>query len=408
MNSIKVLENKSIADVPYFKAMGAPCGLKGGNKNDLCVVYSEKPCTAAGTFTTNKVKAAPVLLNMEHIKSKNIYAITANSGNANACTGDDGYKKASIMAETTAKYLSIKPEEVLVASTGVIGVPLPINNVVSGIKKVFSLFPNSSGEEAIKGIMTTDTIQKKICIEFTLDGKKVTIGAIAKGSGMIHPNMATMLSFVGTDANISKEMLNKALKESVKDSYNMISVDRDTSTNDMVLVLANGTANNKLIDTESTDYETFKKALHYVNVEISKMIAKDGEGATKLIESTVFGACSLKNAKIAAKSIITSNLVKTAIFGSDANWGRIICALGYSGADLDPHKIDIYFSNADKKIQTCSKGVSLTFDENTAKEILDGEKVNIEVNLNDGDFSATAWGCDLTYDYVKINGSYRS
>ncbi|AAK80346.1 glutamate N-acetyltransferase/amino-acid N-acetyltransferase [Clostridium acetobutylicum] len=408
MDTIKVLNNKNITDVPYFKAIGVASGIKGNNKSDLCVIYSEKPCIAAGTFTTNKVKAAPVLLDLKHIESENIYAIVANSGNANACTGDDGYEKAYLMAECTAKHLKIKPEEVLVASTGVIGVPLPIDKVMFGIEKAFSILPKSDANKAIDAIMTTDTVQKKIFVEFMLDKKKVTICAIAKGSGMIHPNMATMLSFIVTDANITKDLLNKALKESVKDSYNMISVDRDTSTNDMALLLANGASGNTLISSENSDYEVFKKALHYVNVEISKMIAKDGEGATKLIEAKVFGASSSRDAKVAAKSVITSNLVKAAVFGSDANWGRIICALGYSAAEIDPSKVDISFSNNDSKVETCLKGTGLNFDEEAAKKILDGDHVIIEVNLNNGKFNATAWGCDLTYDYVKINGSYRS
>ncbi|URZ07270.1 bifunctional glutamate N-acetyltransferase/amino-acid acetyltransferase ArgJ [Clostridium felsineum] len=407
MSTINVLKNKSIESIPYFKVVGISSGVNKNNKEDLCLIYSKKPCIAAGTFTTNKVKAAPVLLNLKHIKSENIYAIVANSGNANACTGDDGYEKAYMMAECTAKHLNIKPEEVLVASTGVIGVPLPIDKVIFGIDKAFSK-KESNAEAAMKAIMTTDTVQKTICIELMLNGKSVKIAAIAKGSGMIHPNMATMLSFILTDANITKDMLNKALKESVKDSYNMISVDRDTSTNDMALVLANGSANNTLISEENSDYKIFKKALHYVNVEISKMMASDGEGATKLIEAKVFNAPSSKTAKIAAKSVITSSLVKAAMFGSDANWGRIICALGYSGADIDPSKVDISFSNADSKVETCLKGAGLNFDEEAAKKILDGEHVVIEVDLNDGEFNATAWGCDLTYDYVKINGSYRS
>lgn len=402
---MKLFYDKSLTDVPYFKAIGIHSGLKR-KRNDLCVIYSEKPCVSAATFTTNKVKAAPVLLDMEHIKNDKTYAIVVNSGNANACNGNNGYKNALSMAKCTADCLNIKEEEVLVSSTGVIGVPLPIDIVLSGIKEACSKLSYEGGHEASKAIMTTDTIEKKVAVEFLIGEKKAIISAMAKGSGMIHPNMGTMLSFIATNVNIDKNMLNKALKESVEDSYNMISVDGDTSTNDTVIILANGSLENPIIDKESEDYISFKKALHTLNIEIAKMIAKDGEGATKLIETKVLHAPSLSDAKISSKAVIKSSLVKAAIFGSDPNWGRIICALGYSGANINPNNVDIFFSNSKGSVQTCKNGVALEFDKNFAIEILNEPATTITIDLHGGDFTATAWGCDLTYEYVKINGCY--
>lgn len=407
MDLIKVLENKNITDVPYFKASGIHCGLKKVKK-DLCVIYSEKKAVAAATFTKNKVKAAPILLNMKSIENENTQAIVVNSGNANACTGEAGYNDALCMAKITSEALGLSPEEVIVASTGVIGFPMPMDKIISGIGMACETLSYEGGEDAAKAIMTTDTSEKIITVEFNLGNKKARISAMAKGSGMIHPNMGTMLGFLATDVNISKEMLNKALKESVEDSYNMVSVDGDTSTNDMVVILANGACENTLIDSEDDNYKLFKDALHYVNVEIAKMIAGDGEGATKLIETKVYNATSLKDAKICAKAVITSSLVKAAFFGADANWGRIICALGYSGADLDVNKINISFSNNIGSIQICKDGGNVDFDEDIAKKILEEKIITITIDLNDGEYNATAWGCDLTYDYVKINGSYRS
>lgn len=407
MKSIKILENKTITDVPFFKASGIHCGLKK-SKKDLCVIYSERKAVAAAVFTRNIVKAAPVLLNMKTINNNNIQAIVANSGNANACTGDKGYKDAELMAELTAQELNLSSSEVLVASTGVIGEPLPFNKIETGIKLACDSLSYEGGEDAGKAIMTTDTFLKKLTIEFEIDGKRSMISAIAKGSGMIHPNMGTMLSFIATDANISKSMLSKALKESVEYSYNMVSVDGDTSTNDMVIVLANGACENELIDSESKNYDAFKAALHFLNIELSKMIAKDGEGATKLLEVIVNHSKTLEDAKICSKAVITSSLVKAAFFGADANWGRILCALGYSGANLNVNAINIFFSNQIGTIQICKNGGNIGFDETLAKNILEEEKITITIDLNDGEYSATAWGCDLTYDYVKINGSYRS
>lgn len=408
MELIKVLKNKTISDVPYFKAAGIHCGLKKDNNKDLCVIYSEKRAIAAATFTTNKVKAAPVLLNMKNIENENIQAIVVNSGNANACTGDDGYEKASSMAKFTAEALKLQPEEVLVASTGVIGVPLPIEKIIPGIKEACSSLSAEGGKDAIKAIMTTDTVEKKITVQFNLGDKKTMISGIAKGSGMIHPNMATMLGFIVTDANITKSLLQRALKESVEDTFNMISVDGDTSTNDMVIVLSNGAAGNNLIETADINYYVFKKALHFVNTELAKMIAKDGEGATKLLEVRIYNARTVKDAKLLAKSVVTSSLVKAAFFGADANWGRIMCALGYSDGNFNVNNVDIFFSNSIGSIQICQKGGNIDFDEALAKKILDEDNITIAIDLNNGESNATAWGCDLTYDYVKINGSYRS
>lgn len=404
---MKILENKTITDVPYFKAIGIHCGVKKKRK-DLCILYSEKKAVAAGTFTTNKVKAAPVVLNMENIKSCNTQAIVINSGNANACTGDEGLNNAYTMATTAADCLGLSPKEVLIGSTGIIGVPLPMDIIIPGIKKACDSLSYTGGESAAEAIMTTDTFTKKITVEIEIDGKNVLISGISKGSGMIHPNMATMLSFVVSDVNISKEMLSKTLKDSVEDSYNMISVDGDTSTNDMVIAMANGSAQNSLIDNENDDFIKFKEALDFVNKELAKMIAMDGEGATKLIEVSLYNAKTVKGAKSCAKSVISSSLVKSAFFGSDANWGRILCALGYSDGEFSPEKIDISFKNNVGIVQLVKNGKGLCFNEELAKDILDQKNINITIDLKDGEYSATAWGCDLTYDYVKINGDYRS
>lgn len=404
---MKILKNKTITDIPYFKAIGIHCGIKK-KKKDLCIIYSEKKSVAAATFTTNKVKAAPVILNMDNIKSSNTQAIVVNSGNANACTGDEGLTNAYNMAKSAADSLGLSPKEVLVASTGIIGVPLPMDIVIPGIKKACDLLSYSGGESAAEAIMTTDTFTKKITVEIEIDGKSVLISGIAKGSGMIHPNMATMLSFIVSNVNISKEMLSMALKDSVENSYNMISVDGDTSTNDMVIAMANGSAENSLIYNNSSDFIKFKEALDFVNKELSKMIAMDGEGATKLIEVSLYNAKTLKDARSCAKSVVSSSLVKSAFFGSDANWGRILCALGYSNGEFSPEKIDISFNNDAGTVQLVKNGKGLCFNEELAKDILDKKNINITIDLKDGNYNATAWGCDLTYDYVKINGSYRS
>lgn len=405
---MKLIFGKTITDVPFFKASGISAGIKKSGKKDLCIIYSEKKAVSAATFTTNKVKAAPILLNMEYLKNSNTQAIVVNSGYANACTGEEGLKNAKAMSEIAGECLGLKPEEVFVASTGVIGVQLPMEIITAGIKNACSKISYDGGTDASEAIMTTDTFPKRVTVEAVVGEKNIILSGMAKGSGMIHPNMGTMLGFIATDVNISKELLQKALRDSVQDSYNMVSVDGDTSTNDMVVILANGTAGNDIITSEGKDYDDFKSALDLLNKELSKNIAKDGEGATKLIEVELHNARTLQDAKICAKSIITSSLVKSAFFGSDANWGRIFCAIGYSGADFNPDKVHISFKSDAGEIKIVENGTGLNFDEATAKKILDQEYVNVTVDLKDGSFNATAWGCDLTYDYVKINGSYRS
>lgn len=405
---MKILENKSISDVQGFKAAGIVAGLKQSGKKDLALIYSEKKAVAAATFTTNKVKAAPVLLNMEYIKNENTQAIIINSGQANACTGKNGFEDSKTIAEITAAELGLDPKEVLQASTGVIGVSIPMDIMKEGIKKICSLKSEEGGKDAAQAIMTTDTKSKEITVEIVLDGKKVLISGMAKGSGMIKPNMATMLSFVVTDVNISKAMLNKAVKESVADSYNMISVDGDTSTNDTMICLANGAAENELIDSENEEFTIFKEALDFVNKELAKKMARDGEGATKLVEVEVINAQDIESAKLCAMSVVSSNLVKAALFGSDPNWGRIVCAVGYSGGEFDPDKVDVHFRSLAGEIKVFEKGMNVHFNEELASEILDQEKIVIHINLNQGEYSAKAWGCDLTYKYVEINGEYRT
>lgn len=405
---MKILQTNFLEGVKGFKASGIAAGFKNSGKKDLAIIYSEKKAVSAGTFTTNKVKAACVLLNMENIKNQNTQAIIVNSGQANACTGEEGLENAKTITQMVAQKLQLEPKEVLQASTGVIGVHIPMDVMEEGIEKICPLISQNGGEDAARAIMTTDTKTKEITAEIILSGKKVLVSGVSKGSGMINPNMATMLSFVVTDANITKKMLNKAVKESVKDSYNMISVDGDTSTNDMFITLANGAAENELIDSENEDYKIFKETLDYVNKELSKKIARDGEGATKLIEAEVVNAKDMDSAKKCAMSVVSSNLVKAALFGSDPNWGRILCALGYSGADFDPSKVDLVFKSSVGKILVFKKGKNLEFDENKASDILKDENVILYIDLNDGEIDAKAWGCDLTYKYVKINGEYRT
>ncbi len=405
---MKVLENKYITDVTGFKAAGIVCGLKKSGKKDLCVIYSEKPAVAAAAFTTNKIKAAPLLIDMENIKSKNIQAIVVNSGNANACTGSQGYDDANTMVKTTGDCLGISDKEVLVCSTGIIGELLPMDTVISGIKSACDNLSEDGGYSAAEAIITTDTSTKTMTVEINLDGKPVKISGMAKGSGMIHPNMATMLSFITTDVSINKELLDKALKDSVNKTYNMISVDGDTSTNDMVVVLANGAASNNIIDSENDSYIIFKEALDYVNTELAKMIAKDGEGATKLIEVNLSNAKTQKDADLCAKSVISSSLVKAAFFGCDVNWGRIMCAIGYSGGDLNPNNISISLESSKGIVQIAKDGAGIDFDRDKATSIIEEEYVKVIVDLDDGEYGSTAWGCDLSYDYVKINGCYHT
>ncbi len=405
---MKILEGKSITDISGIKASGIVCGIKKNGRKDLCVVFSEPKAVAAAVFTTNKVKAAPILVDMAHIQSGNIQAVVVNSGNANACTGEAGLEDAKEMAALTAEYLGISPQEVLVSSTGVIGVPLPMETVREGIKAACAALSKTGGMDAAAAITTTDTCTKTITVETQVGGKTVMLSGMAKGSGMIHPNMATMLSYVITDAAVDKAVLQKALEESVQDSYNMISVDGDTSTNDTVMVLANGAAGNTPITGFGEDYLQFREALDYVNVELAKMVIKDGEGATKLIECTISHAASVSDARLLAKSVIGSSLVKAAFFGNDANWGRVLCAMGYSGAAFATETVDIFFESEAGCIQLMRGGQPLQFDEEAAVAIMAQKLVRIKIDMKDGSAGATAWGCDLSYEYVKINGSYRT
>lgn len=393
-----------------FEAAGIRTGVKRRRK-DLALIYTKNAAISAGVYTTNVVKAAPLLVTKDIVeKGTPINAIIINSGNANACTGAKGLTNAWEMIEKTQKVFNLPQRSVLVASTGVIGVQLQMDKILDGIEEIATQIGNNeqAALNAAEGIMTTDTFVKGIAYEFEISGKTVKIGAIAKGSGMIHPNMGTMLGFVTTDAVISKEMLQKALSDSTKNTYNMISVDGDTSTNDMVLVLANGCAKNKPIESETGDYKTFAQALDMVNKHLAKQIVLDGEGATKFLEINVFGAKDENSAKILAKSVITSNLVKTAFFGEDANWGRILAALGYSGVKFDPERVSIEFSCGDKSIYLMENGTPLDFCEKTAQEILKNKEITVNVHLNEGNSKATAWGCDLSYEYVRINGEYRT
>ncbi len=406
---MNVIKNGTITDVKGFKAAGITAGLKKSGKKDLALIYSEYKAVSAAVFTKNLVKAAPILVDMENIKSENTQAIIVNSGNANACTGEDGYKNAKKMTEIIAEKLNLHPTEVLVESTGIIGVQMDMEKVSSGLEKIVSELSEDGGHNAGEAIMTTDTFPKNLAVKMEIGGKAVTIAGIAKGSGMIHPDMATMLAFLVTDVSIDKKLLQKVFSKSTDDSYNMVSVDGDTSTNDMAGILANGAAGNtKITDENSEEFKIFKEALNFVNKELAKSIAKDGEGATKLIEVTTKNARTMEDAKKVSKSVITSSLFKAAVFGSDANWGRILCAVGYSGAELIVDKIEIFIKGEDKIIQVAKNGMGIDFGEEEVEKILKEEKVGVIVNLNDGNYDATAWGCDLTYDYVKINADYRT
>ncbi len=390
-----------------FTANGVHCGIrKNRTKRDLALIFSEKKAAAAGVYTTNLVKGAPNVVTKENLKNGYAQAVICNSGNANTCNAN-GIQVAKEMCSLTASVLGINEDDVIVASTGVIGQPLniePIRNSISSLAG--GLGPN--GQLAAEAIMTTDTKLKEIAVGFNIGGKECKIGGIAKGSGMIHPNMATMLVFITTDVAISPVMLQKALSDDIKTTFNMISVDGDTSTNDMVTVLANGMAGNETITCDGEEFETFCKALNTINVSLCRMIAGDGEGATKLLECKVDGASSGAVARTVAKSVVCSSLTKAAMFGADANWGRVLCAIGYSGADVDITKIDVSFSSKSGEILVCKNGSGVEFSEEKAKEILLESEIDINISLNSGKFSASAWGCDLTYDYVKINGDYRT
>ena len=394
-----------------FQAAGIAAGIKKENTKDMAMIYSEKPCTTAGTFTTNLVKAAPVKWDQKVVyEAPYTQAVVCNSGIANACTGAEGYSYCEATAKAAAEVLDIPKESVLVASTGVIGQQLPMEKLEAGVKKLAPVLSGArqAGILAAESIMTTDTVRKEAAVEIELSGKTVTIGGMCKGSGMIHPNMCTMLGFVTTDAAIEKQLLQEALSEVVADTYNMISVDGDTSTNDTVLVLANGMAENPVITEKNEDYETFKGALKYVNTSLAKQIATDGEGASALFEVKIIGAETKEQAVVLSKSVITSNLTKAAIFGHDANWGRILCAMGYSGAQFDPDKVDLAFESSAGHIQIIENGVAVNYSEEEATRILSENYVTAIADLKMGQETATAWGCDLTYDYVKINADYRS
>ena len=394
-----------------FLAAGVEAGIKYQNRKDMAMVYSKTPCRAAGVFTTNVVKAAPVLWDKEVVESEwEAQAIVVNSGIANACTGKLGYEYCRETAGAAADALEISPQSVLICSTGVIGMQLPMEKMTEGVRMLAKAIKpgEEAGTDAAKAIMTTDTRNKQVAVKVTIGGKEVTIGGMCKGSGMIHPNMCTMLAFVTTDVNISKKLLQEALRADVQDTFNMVSVDGDTSTNDTLLVLANGQAGNHEITEKGADYDTFVEALHYVNETLAKKIAGDGEGATALFEVKVIHADNKEDAKTLAKSVITSSLTKAALFGHDANWGRILCALGYSGAKFDPEAIELYLESSAGKILIFKDGMAADYSEEEATRILSCSEVTALVDMKMGEAKATAWGCDLTYDYVKINADYRS
>ena len=394
-----------------YEAASTAAGIKYQGRTDMALIYSQVPCVSAGTFTTNVVKAAPVKWDRQIVDSgAGVQAVVVNSGIANACTGEEGIGYCKETAEAAAKALNIDVAGVLVGSTGVIGMQLPMQKLVDGIqvlagKKAEGL---QSGHDAALAIMTTDTVEKEMAVEIEIGGKTVTIGGMSKGSGMIHPNMCTMLAFITTDAAITKEALQKALSEDVEDTYNMISVDGDTSTNDTAILLANGLAGNQEITYASPEYETFKEALHMVNETLAKKMAGDGEGATALFEVKVVGAESIKQAKTLAKSVVCSNLTKAAIAGHDANWGRILCAMGYSGVQFDPEKVDLFFESKAGKLQIIENGVATDYSEEVATKILSEPEITATADIKMGDYSATAWGCDLTHEYININADYRS
>lgn len=392
-----------------FTAQGVCASIKPSNttKRDLALIYCEKPCTAAAVYTKNLVKSSTIQVTKKHLENGIAQAVIVNSGNANTCNAD-GVEVAEKMCDIAAETLSVSPEDVIVASTGVIGQPLPIEPVIKGAQMMKGKLSKDGGTNAAEAIMTTDTVKKEMAMEMTLGCKKVTVGGIAKGSGMIHINMGTMLSFVTTDAAVSAEMLEEALREAVEDSYNMVSVDGDTSTNDTLAIMASGLAGNEPITEKNEDYKIFVAGLTEAFKSLAKQLAGDGEGATKLLVCTVDGAKTKQDAVTVSKSIICSSLLKAAMFGADANWGRVLCAIGYSGADVDVTKVDVSFKSCKGEILVCKDGAGVEFSEEKAKEILLEKEINILVSLNDGDGKAEAYGCDLTYDYVKINGDYRT
>ena len=399
--------NGGICAAKGFTAGGIHCGIrKNKTKKDLALIYSETKASAAAVYTTNLVKGAPLAVTKAHLLNGKAQAVICNSGNANTCNAN-GIEVAEEMAKITADALNISEDDIIVASTGVIGQPLDITPIKNSIDTLVASLGNNS-QDAAEGIMTTDTVQKEVALSFEIGGVTCKIGGIAKGSGMIHPNMATMLVFITTDVAIAPEMLQKALSKDIQSTFNMVSVDGDTSTNDMVSVLANGMAGNAEITSEGEAFDTFMKALNTITVHLCRMIAGDGEGATKLLECVVTGAKDEITAKTVAKSVICSSLTKAAMFGADANWGRVLCAIGYSGAHVDVTKVDVSFTSQKGTIPVCKDGSGIEFSEEIAKEILLEKEITINVGLNSGDFTSTAWGCDLTYEYVKINGDYRT
>ena len=406
---IEILKEGGVTAPKGFRANGIHCGIrKNKDKKDLMLIVSDVLCDAAAVYTQNLVCGAPVTVTRENLKNGKARAVICNSGIANTCNAD-GVEKAEAMCALTEQYTGIPANDVVVASTGVIGQPIDLEPIQNGMQTLVDGLNENGSSAAAEAIMTTDTVKKEIAVSVELSGGKTcTLGAIAKGSGMIHPNMATMLSFITTDANISAEMLQKALRWCVTRSYNMLSVDGDTSTNDTVAILANGLCGNTRMETENEDYAVFCRALFKICNHIVRMLAKDGEGATKLVVCEVVGAADEETARICAKSVIRSPLVKTAMFGSDANWGRVLCALGYAGAAIDVSKIDVSFRSRKGTVPVCTNGAGIEFSEEKAKEVLLEDEIEILVDLNSGDAEATAYGCDLTYDYVKINGDYRT
>lgn len=404
---MKVVEG-GVCAAKGFAANGIHCGIrKNHSKKDLSLIFSAVPASAAAVYTTNLVKGAPLAVTKNHLSDGMAQAVICNSGNANTCNAG-GVEIAEAMSALAAKQLNIRAEDVIVASTGVIGQPLDIAPIAAGLPALAAGLTENGSGAAAEGIMTTDTVKKEVAVEFTLGGKVCRIGGIAKGSGMIHPNMATMLVFLTTDAAIAPDMLQKALSGDIAQTFNMISIDGDTSTNDMVTILANGMAGNPEITAEGEDFAAFMKALNTVTITLCRKIAGDGEGATKLLECRVSGGADLETAKTVAKSVICSSLLKAAMFGADANWGRVLCAIGYSGAAVDVQKVDVSFRSAAGTIPVCKNGAGVDFSEEKAKKVLTEKEIEILVGLNSGNACATAWGCDLTYDYVKINGDYRT
>ena len=405
--SYKIIEG-SVTAAKGFKASGVHCGIrKNKSKRDLALIYCEKKCTAAAVYTTNLVQSSPITVTKKNLADGYAQAVICNSGNANTCNAD-GMEKAEMMCRLTADKLGISADDIIVGSTGVIGQILPIEPIADGMEQLVSELSVDGSKNAAEAIMTTDTISKEYAVETVIDGKTVRIGGISKGSGMIHPNMATMLCFVTTDAAISPEMIKKAVKTAADKTFNMISIDGDTSTNDTLSVMASGLAGNTVITEENEDYYIFLEALTAVCRGLSVMMAKDGEGATKLLVCKVSGAKTENDAKLAAKSVICSSLLKAAMFGADANWGRVLCAVGYSGGDIDVNKVDVSFASKAGKIDVCKNGAGIEFSEELAKTVLTEDEIDIIIELNDGSGEAEAYGCDLTYEYVKINGDYRT